>query len=77
MALLLIPEKNEIIWRFELEVCTATYGPEIDQSQRAKSVSHIVITIMFNWRKFQEYLMLESSNIWEHSTWVYLMLVAF
>ena len=39
MALLIIPEKNEIIWRFdsnqELEVRTATYGPEIDQSQRA------------------------------------------
>ena len=28
----------------ELEVRTATYGPEIDQSQHAKSVSHIIIT---------------------------------
>ena len=27
----------------ELEVRTATYGSEIDQSQRAKSVSHIII----------------------------------
>ena len=30
-----------------VEVRTATYGPGIDQSQHAKSVSHIVITIMF------------------------------
>ena len=30
----------------ELEVRTATYGPEIDQSQHARSVSHITITIM-------------------------------
>ena len=27
----------------ELEVRTATYGPGIDQSQHAKSVSHITI----------------------------------
>ena len=27
----------------EQEVRTATYGPEIDQSQHAKSVSHIII----------------------------------
>ena len=26
----------------ELEVRTAIYGPEIDRSQRAKSVSHII-----------------------------------
>ena len=26
----------------ELEVRTATYGPEIDNSQHAKSVSHII-----------------------------------
>ena len=26
----------------ELEVCTVTYGPEIDQSQHAKSVSHVI-----------------------------------
>ena len=26
------------------EVRTATYGPEIDQSHRAKSVSHIIIS---------------------------------
>ena len=26
----------------ELEICTATYGPGIDQSQNAKSVSHII-----------------------------------
>ena len=30
----------------ELEVRTATYGPGIDQSQRAKSVSHIIRTII-------------------------------
>ena len=29
----------------ELEVRTATYGPEIDQSQHVKSVSHIIITV--------------------------------
>ena len=40
MALLIIPDR-------ELEVRTATYGPEIDQSQHAKSVSHIIITVMF------------------------------
>ena len=27
----------------ELEVRTTSYGPEIDQSQRTKSVSHIII----------------------------------
>ena len=26
----------------ELKVCTATYGPEIHQSQHAKSVSHVI-----------------------------------
>ena len=30
----------------ELEVRMATYGPGIDQSQHAKSVSHIIITII-------------------------------
>ena len=35
MALLIIPVR-------ELEVRTATYGPGIDQSQQAKSVSHII-----------------------------------
>ena len=30
----------------ELAVRTATYGPGIDQSQHAKSVSHIIINIM-------------------------------
>ena len=30
----------------ELEVRTATYGPGIDQSQHAKSFSHIIITII-------------------------------
>ena len=29
----------------ELEVRTATYGPEIDQSQHVKSVSHIIKTV--------------------------------
>ena len=29
----------------ELEVCTATYRPNIDQSQQ--SVSHIIVTVMF------------------------------
>ena len=37
MALLIIP----VFYR-ELEVRTATYGPGIDQSQHAKSVSHII-----------------------------------
>ena len=36
MAVLIIPERNEIIWHFEkwsrADVRTATYGPEIDQS---------------------------------------------
>ena len=40
MALLIIPDREQ-------EVRTATYGPEIDQSQHAKSVSHIIITVMF------------------------------
>ena len=40
MALLIIPVlKGDR----ELEVRTAAYGPGIDQSQHAKSVSHIVI----------------------------------
>ena len=30
----------------ELEVRTATYGPGIDQSQHAKSVSHIIIFVI-------------------------------
>ena len=30
----------------ELEVRTATYGPGIDQSQHAKSVSHIIICLI-------------------------------
>ena len=30
----------------ELKVRTATYGPEIDQSQHAKSVSHILISVI-------------------------------
>ena len=30
----------------ELEVRTATYGPGIDQSQHAESVSHIIIYII-------------------------------
>ena len=29
----------------ELEVCTVTYGPGIDQSQHTKSVRHIIIVI--------------------------------
>ena len=32
--------------RTQLEVRTATYGPQIDQSQHAKSVSHITNEIM-------------------------------
>ena len=43
MALLIIPSlKGDP----ELEVRTATYGPGIDQSQHAKSVSHIIIIII-------------------------------
>ena len=30
-----------------LEVCTSTYGPEIDQSQHAKSVSHIALLLYY------------------------------
>ena len=42
MALLIIPVlKGD----GELEVRTATYGPGIDQSQHAKSVSHIIMDI--------------------------------
>ena len=37
----------------ELEVRTATYGPEIDQSQRAKPVSHIIIIIIVILLKLQ------------------------
>ena len=29
----------------ELEVCTATYRPEIDQSQHTKSVSHTIRSV--------------------------------
>ena len=47
----LFRERNEIIWRFgrgsELEVRTATYGPEIGQSQYAKSLSHTIKHIIF------------------------------
>ena len=47
MALLIIPERNEIVWFLigdqELEVRKATCGPEIDQLQYAQSVSHIII----------------------------------
>ena len=30
----------------ELEVRAATYGPDIDQSQHAKSVSHIIMYVI-------------------------------
>ena len=33
---------EKVIKKQELEVRTATYGPGIDQSQHAKSVSHII-----------------------------------
>ena len=39
MALLIIPVLKR--YNRELEVRTATYGPGIDQSQHAKSDSHI------------------------------------
>ena len=43
MALLIIPGKEETFVVLtcgpELEVCKATYGPGIDQSQHARSVS--------------------------------------
>ena len=47
MALLIIPGKERnhfdvLTGDQELEVRTATYGPEVDQSKHAKSVSHIV-----------------------------------
>ena len=45
----------------ELEVRTATYGPGIDQSQHAKSVSHIIINNYSlksrNWRRPQRCLL--------------------
>ena len=48
MALLIIPGKEKeqfdvLTGDRELEVRTATFGPGIDQSQHAKSVSHIII----------------------------------
>ena len=48
MALSIIPVLNG---DRELEVRTATYGPGIDQSQRAKSVSLIIMYIIH----FHEY----------------------
>ena len=46
MALLIIlgKERNHysLIGDQELDVRTATYGPEIDQSYHAKSLSHII-----------------------------------
>ena len=40
---MIIPGKKWIHLLFwQLEVRTPTYGPEIDQSQHAKSVSHII-----------------------------------
>ena len=40
-----------------LKVRTATYGPEIDQSQHAKSISHIIKPVITRlkklWRSFQ------------------------
>ena len=48
MALLIIPgkERNHLTFNWTgdqgLEVCTVTYGPEIDQSQHAKPVGHKV-----------------------------------
>ena len=45
MALFTILESSDLsAGDQELEVRKATYGPEIDQSQHAKSVSHIIIT---------------------------------
>ena len=47
MDLLIILGKNKISFDVltsdqELEVSTATYGPEIDQPQHMKSASHII-----------------------------------
>ena len=39
-----------LCWLFQLEVRTATYGPGIDQSQNAKSVSHVIMANIENWR---------------------------
>ena len=42
----MLPSLNKVILLLlllELEVRTATYGPGIDQSQHAKSVSHIIM----------------------------------
>ena len=51
MALLIIPGKKRnlsfdvLTGHQEEEVRTVTYGPEIDQSQHVKSVSHIIIRV--------------------------------
>ena len=49
MALLIIPGKEQnfdvLTSDRELEVHTATFGLEIDQSQCTKSVSHIIMII--------------------------------
>ena len=42
----------------ELEVCTAIYGPGIDQSQHMKSVSHIIKEIMCM------YITFKAKNTW-------------
>ena len=52
MALLIIPGKERsktfdvLTSDQELEVRTATYGPEIDQSQHAKAISHIITKLV-------------------------------
>ena len=52
MALLIIPGKERsktfdvLTSDQELEVRTVTYGPEIDQSQHAKAISHIITKLV-------------------------------
>ena len=63
------------IWKGdrELGVRTATYGPGIDQSQHAKSVSHIIRGIYT--RKLLMFLFTDASTVWccifitDHKCW--------
>ena len=54
----------------ELEVRTATYGPGIDQSQHAKSVSHIIILFTFhNGFTYKRFDVQEWKDFSENSGW--------
>ena len=71
MAFLTTPgmERNHLTFLIgdqELEVHTATYGPENDQSQHAKSVSHIIISYSMRSRCSERFLgdQLRQQIIW-------------